>query len=153
MSPRASYVPAFGAAAAAPAAVAGLTYWALGLKASIAAQLALAMLVLTVAHAAVLGVPAALLLVRLGWLTWPACLIAGLVIGCLPSAVWEWPLRGVSSSTSLSDWNGHALVPTVVNGEVTWAGWMQYAHVVALAGAFGVIGGGAFWWTLTRLRR
>jgi hypothetical protein len=125
----------------------------LGLKASTAAPLALAMLALTLAHVAVLGVPAVILFVRLGRLTWPACLIAGLVIGCLPAAVWEWPLRGVNSSTSSSYWNGRALVPTLMNGEVTWAGWMQYAQVVALAGAFGAIGGGAFWWTLTRLRR
>ncbi len=150
MTRRASYILAFAAAAAAPAIVAGLSFWALGINAPLALQLALAALAVAVALVTVLGIPAVIALVRLGRLTWVACLMAGLAIAGVPDAIWAWPLRGVNSSLSASSWNGHALVPTLVNGEVTWAGWMQYARAVALAAAFGVIGGGAFWWVLTR---
>lgn len=153
MSPRLSFLGAFGAAALGPAVVAGLTYWFLGVKASLACQLALAALALAVAHVAVLGVPAVIALDRLGWLTWTAALVAGLLIGGVPTAVWEWPLRGVNSSMYASFWNGHVLVPTMVRGTLTSAGWMQYARLVALAAALGAIGGGSFWWMLTRLRR
>ncbi len=150
MSRRASYILAFAAAAAAPAIVAGLSFWALGVNAPLAFQLALAALGVAIVLVAVLGIPAVVVLVRLGRLTWAACLLAGLAIAGVPDAIWAWPLRGVNASMSASSWNGHALVPTLVNGEVTWAGWMQYARAVALAAAFGVIGGGAFWWVLTR---
>ncbi len=149
---RAAYILAFVAAAAAPAVVAGLSFWTLGVNASLAFQLALAALAVAIALVAVLGIPAVIVLVRLRRLTWAACLIAGVAIAGVPDAIWAWPLRGVNSSMSASNWNGHALVPTLVNGTVTSAGWMLYARAVALAAAFGAIGGGAFWWVLSRTR-
>lgn len=143
---------AFAAAALAPAIVAGLTDWILGTEPLLAFQLALVALVLSVAHVVALGVPAVITLARLGRLTGTAAVIAGVLAGGLPTAVWEWPLRGVNATMSASYWNGRALVPTLVRGSLTSAGWLQYGHLVALAAAFGAIGGGSFWWTLTRLR-
>jgi hypothetical protein len=141
------------AAALAPALVAGLSFIVLGASPRLALRLAAFALLLALAHVILLGIPAVLLLQRLHRISWVSSVLAGLMIGALPTAVWAWPLRHAERGVTASDWNGHALVATVVNGVPTWAGWMQYARLVALAGAFGAVGGVAFWWARRRLGR
>jgi hypothetical protein len=133
------------AAALAPAIVAGLSFAVLGASARFALRLAAFALALAIVHVLVLGVPAVLLLQRLQRINWASSVLAGFLIGVVPTAVWAWPLRQAQRGVTASDWNGHALVATVVNGVPTWAGWMQYGRLVALAGAFGAVGGVAFW--------
>jgi hypothetical protein len=141
------------AAALAPAIVAGLSFVVLGASARLALHLAAFALLLALAHVVLLGIPVVLLLQRLWRISWTSSVLAGWVIGSLPTAVWAWPLRHAQRGVTASDWNGHALVATLVNGVPTWAGWMQYARLVALAGAFGAVGGVAFWWARRLLSR
>lgn len=46
------------------------------------------------------------------------------------------------------------MVQTVVDGVPTLAGWLSYANAVAGMGAFGTVGGLAFWvvWRVMRPR-
>ena len=143
---------ALAAAVIAPALVAGFTVRVLGVPLAFALRIALSMGLLALAHAVVLGLPAVMWLLRAGRaLSWPAAVVGGFVIGCVPTALWAWPLWRIRRGVSASDWNGHALVPTLVNGIPTLAGWLHYARLALLAGAFGCIGALAFWWVRRRL--
>jgi len=144
---------ALSAAALAPAVVAGLSFGVLGASPRLALRLAVVTLVLAVAHVLVLGLPAVLLLQRVHRINWLSSVLGGFLIGGIPTAVWAWPFWHVQRGVTASDWNGHALVATVVNGVPTFAGWMHYARLVALAGAFGAVGGVAFWWVRRLLDR
>jgi uncharacterized membrane protein required for colicin V production len=153
LSRRVANLAAFAAAALVPAGVAALNYLLLGLRPALALQLGLAVLLLCATAVIVLGVPAILILLRLRRLNAATSLLAGFLIGFLPTALWSLPLWGITPSMSESYWNGHVLIPTVEHGVVTWAGWIRYLRLVGLAGAFGAVGGAAFWWVRRRLLR
>lgn len=93
------------------------------------------------AHAVILGLPAYLLGRLLDTVTLWYSAIAGLVIGCIPTAIYVWPVHPEWANASSID-NG---VKTLDHGVVTTAGWMQYLSGVAMMGTFGVIGGIAAW--------
>ncbi|HTV50241.1 MAG TPA: hypothetical protein VME21_03575 [Steroidobacteraceae bacterium] len=144
---------AFASAALAPALIGGATFAALGAAPAFALRLAIFALLIALAHVLLLGVPAAWLVRQRHPISWAIAVTMGFVIGALPTGLWAWPLWHTQRGMSASDWNGRALVQTVVNGVPTWAGWMQYLRLLMLAGAFGASGGIAYWWVRRRLLR
>ena len=135
--------------ALATALVAALTSVLLGLGAGVAARVGASVLLLALAHMIVLGLPLATMWLRARRLAWYAAVSGGFAIGVLPAALWSWPLWHARPGMSASDWNGHTLVPTMVNGVLTLSGWLLYGRLVLIAGAFGAIAGLVFW----RVRR
>lgn len=144
-------VAALASAALAPALVGGATFAMLGAAPVFALRLALYVLLIAFAHVLLLGLPAVLLMARARAITWAATVLVGFLIGALPTALWSFPLWRIERGLTASDWNGHVMVQTIVNGVPTWAGWLQYLRLASLAGAFGAIGGIAYWWVRRRL--
>ncbi len=70
-------------------------------------------------------------------------LLAGLVIGAVPAAIWQHPW-GQTGTLSSSWANG---VQIVDNGVLTLAGWINYFQFVGYAAVFGGIGAIAFYFT------
>jgi len=102
----------------------------------------------SLAHALLLGTPAFMGLYRLGWLKSWVCLLAGLAIGTVPTAIRSWPWHpavAAGSKVTISVLRGGKLVQTVVNGVPTLAGWLDYAWNVLTYSALGALGGLAFW--------
>lgn len=102
--------------------------------------------VIALAHAVVLGLPLFLLLRRKGWVNGVSTTIGGLIVGATPVAVLTWPLR--YSDLRSNSWIGPDRVQTMIDGAPTVAGWLQYAQGSLYLGAFGLLGGLAFWATL-----
>jgi hypothetical protein len=101
----------------------------------------LACLSVATLHVAVLGVPAYLILRRLNAVRWWSTLGMGLVLGAVPVAILDWPLRYPQLRTSASV-DG---VQTMIDGVPTLAGWLQYASGVFFMGGCGAAGALAFW--------
>lgn len=100
------------------------------------------------AHAFVLGLPLFLLLRRAGWANGFSATAAGFGIAALPLGALTWPLN--HSGARYSSWIGPERVPTVVDGSPTLAGWLHYLETLAQFGAFGALGGLAFWVAVSR---
>lgn len=100
------------------------------------------------AHAVLLGLPLFLFLNWMGWANALSAILAGFAIGSIPIGVFFWLLRNTDSGSS--SWSGET--PTMVEGVLTLAGWIEYAETLALFGGFGAIGGLAFWLVLKTAR-
>lgn len=95
-------------------------------------------------YVVVLGIPAFLLLHWRKAIRWWSATAVGFFLGCLPVAFSLWP-ADADLQTTASHWDGEKMVQTVVDGVPTLAGWVSYAKAVAGMGAFGAVGGLAFW--------
>lgn len=104
-------------------------------------------LVVTLGHAFILGLPAALLFHYKRW-SKPATTVAvGFVIGALPIGIFAWPLRPGSGISTASSGG-----PTVVDGIPTWLGWLEYLEFAGIFGLLGALGALVFWVTLSACR-
>jgi hypothetical protein len=102
-------------------------------------------------YVVVLGMPAFLLLRWRKAIYWWSATAVGFLLGCLPVAFSLWP-EDSDLRTSASHWDGEKMVQMVVDGVPTFAGWVSYAKAVAAMGAFGAVGGLAFWIVWRALR-
>jgi hypothetical protein len=100
----------------------------------------------TVAHVVILGAPVFAILGRMRWIRWWSATLVGFVLGCVPTAIWSWPLKGSGPGTSVSVVEGKHLVQIMVNGVPTLAGWLRYARGVGEAGLCGAVAGLVFWY-------
>jgi hypothetical protein len=100
-------------------------------------------LVIAAGHVLVLGLPGFLALRKLNAIRWWSTVGTGFLLGCIPIAVWAWPLKypGLSSS----HWDGEKMVQTMVDGVPTVQGWLSYVEGVLYMGIFGAISGLGFW--------
>lgn len=99
---------------------------------------------LALLHSTLLGLPVALACQRKQRTSITAALVAGFVVGALPTGCMAWPLDlSFSSSASIDG------VPTLVNGIPTLVGWGRYITVCAASGGLGALGGVIFWLVLT----
>ena len=94
-------------------------------------------------HAAIIGVPAAVLFRRRGWTSPWAALAGGFVIGVVPLEIYLWLTE---ASSNVNTWSSSG--PTMIDGVRTWAGWMEHIEFMAVMGGFGAGGAFAFWLTL-----
>jgi hypothetical protein len=91
----------------------------------------------------VLGLPAFLLLRRLGWTRWWVSLAAGFAIGALPFAIYFFPnWTGVGNFAA----EGDRIVTTP-------ADWIDFAEVVVALGLLGMVSASAAWLTWHGLGR
>jgi hypothetical protein len=97
----------------------------------------------TLGHAVILGVPAALLFRYEQWTGLVGTMAAGFLIGAIPVGILDWPMQPGSGFTSSSGG-----VPTSVDGMPTWAGWLEYLELAGGFGLLGALGALAFWLTL-----
>ncbi len=100
-------------------------------------------LALTLGHAVVLGLPAALLYRRLNWRSPAYALAGGLVIGAVPAGLYFWP---VDPRHGTNAWSG--TTQTLLDGVPTWAGWVEYLQMLGGFGCLGALGAIVFWVTL-----
>jgi hypothetical protein len=98
---------------------------------------------LTLGHAVVLGLPAALLYRRLNWRSPAYALAGGLVIGAVPAGLYFWP---VDPRHGTNAWSG--TTQTLLDGVPTWAGWVEYLQMLGGFGCLGALGAVVFWVTL-----
>jgi len=101
-------------------------------------------------HAIALGLPIAVLLHRLRRIHWWTGLLGGFLCGALPTALWSWPLRFPELQGNSSQWDGERIVETMVDGVPTTYGWLVYIQEFSFYGAFGAVGGLAFWLVWSR---
>lgn len=105
----------------------------------------------TVAHVLVIGVPAFLLLGRLGHRNGWRMATAGLLGGALPIGLSAWPRGDFSpGSTSEREVLGHTLV-TMQDGLPTLAGYAMHVVYMAIPGLLGMVSALVFWWCWRRL--
>lgn len=108
-----------------------------------AGELALAsLLVVMVAtpFVVVLGLPAFLVLRRLGRSRIAETAAAGLVLAIAPLAILNWPARRYGATFSANgNWHGHH-VDFFINGEPTLYGWLQFAGGLLQFGVHGLVG-------------
>ena len=149
MPPVSALWPSFLAAAVAPTLVASLYFAVLSGGAPDVAFIALLAFAIAAAHVIVLGIPSYVLLRRIGLLRWWSLTALGYVAGCIPVAIFLWPLRYAGPGSSSQE-NG---VWTMIDGIPTTAGWLRYAGSVALLGMLGAVGAIAFWFSHKRLMR
>jgi hypothetical protein len=110
------------------------------------AHLGLFAFAVSVAHVVILGAPVFAILGRMRWIRWWSATLVGFVLGCLPTAIWSWPLKASGPGTSISVVEGKRLVQIMVNGVPTLAGWLRYAREVGEAGLCGAAAGFVFWY-------
>ena len=85
-----------------------------------------------------LGVPAVLLLRRMGRLGWRSVSVAGIVLGALPIAALGWPDRHEEIAFSAGqNWHGH-YVDTYVAGIPTHYAWLLYGESILGSAALGL---------------
>lgn len=90
---------------------------------------------ITLAHAVIFGLPAALLYRAMKW-TGPVCAaLGGFIIGAVPLGIYMWP---VDRATGANAWN--ATAQTIRDGVPTLQGWLQYAEFHGSMGLAGVVG-------------
>lgn len=97
-------------------------------------------LLVTAAHAVVLGVPVTFLYWRKGWARPAASIVGGFLIGAVPVALMLQLFTPIFSS--VDD------VPLIVDGARTSAGWSSYLRAVLACGGLGAVGASVFWLTL-----
>jgi len=97
----------------------------------------------TYLHAILLGIPLAICLMRLHWLTLLRVLLAGALIGALPVSAWTIYNELRSDSASSSSFGG---VEHRIDGRLTRAGWISTIEGVLMFGALGMLAGGVWWW-------
>jgi hypothetical protein len=102
------------------------------------------MIVSTLPHVA-LAIPAFLILYWRRAVRWWSTVLAGFVLGCLPIAIGNWPVRDDYGHSTSSHWNGEKMVHTMIDGVPTLDGWIQYLKILVVFGGFGAVGGLAFW--------
>lgn len=132
---------AFLAASLAPAiVVTPLVYVLLGEQSSRTLTLVFSVAVIVAfLHTLIFGLVAAGWLMIVGKFRFLPMLVAGLVIGAVPTAVLQWP----SGDAGSSSWaNG---VQTLNDGVPTYAGWLNYLQFVTYAGLLGAVGAIAFY--------
>lgn len=96
-------------------------------------------------HVLFLGFPTFLVLRKLKAIRWWSSIATGFLLGCIPVAIWAWPLKYPELKSNSSHWDGEKMVQTMVDGVPTVEGWLSYGSGVLFMGAFGAIGGLAFW--------
>ncbi len=101
---------------------------------------------IALAHAVLLGLPTFLVLRTKNWVNGISTPVAGFIIGAIPVGVLSWPMR--YSDLKSNAWTGPERVQTMLDGVPTLAGWLQYLQGLLFFGAFGALGGIAFWATL-----
>ncbi|OWJ67902.1 hypothetical protein [Inquilinus limosus] len=118
-----------------PAAIASAPFWNL--------EALLAVFIVALGHALILGLPIALLYRAKRW-QWPGLAVAtGFLIGAIPIGVVIWPVEPrPGASTRI---NG---VLVSVDGVPTLAGWLDFLRLLGVFGALGAAGALAFWLTL-----
>lgn len=92
-----------------------------------------------------IAAPVFLGLHRLGWIRAWVSPVAGFVVGALPIGIRSWPWHPVAGHVTVSVMRGGKMVPILVNGVPTMAGWLDYAWTVLAYGALGAVGGLVFW--------
>jgi len=102
------------------------------------------------AHVVFLGLPAFLVLRKINAIRWWSTVATGFLMACIPIAVWAWPLKYPELKSNSSHWDGQKMVQTMIDGVPTMEGWLSYGSGVLFMGAFGAIGGLAFWLVLHR---
>jgi hypothetical protein len=98
---------------------------------------------ITLGHAVILGLPAALVYRWKQWTGVSAAVAGGFLIGIVPGGFYAWPMELSLRTTGSVDG-----VPTIINGIPTLAGWFKYLEFLSILGAFGAVGGFVFWLTL-----
>jgi hypothetical protein len=124
------YVTAIVGAALAPALLVGL--------ATGQANIVFLAFIVALAHAVFIGLPAALVFQRLGWLSLPAALAAGFLIGALPLGL-------IFAVLPQADFASVGGVPTAIDRRLTLAGWVGLLQAAALFGVLGGLGGLTAW--------
>src|SRR5437867_459384 len=87
--------------------------------------------VITMGHATILGLPAALVYRAARWTHLGAAIAGGFIIGMIPGGIHFWPVQLSLRSTASVDG-----VPTLINGMPTAAGWFQYAELLGTLGGY-----------------
>ena len=95
------------------------------------------------AHALLLGLPAFLVLWKLGKANWLTSGSGGFVIGAAPLLLYSFPRDRPGWSSSGRMWG--EVRDFYVNGTPTVWEWLGYAQSAAYFGFFGLCGGLAFW--------
>lgn len=105
-------------------------------------------LLATLAHAAFLGAPLFLLLRHFCWANRLTAIVAGFLIGVIPTGIDKWPSASNTGHAELID-----NVPTRVFSAPVEANWPGYVESLILPGMLGALAGFAFWFSLTIFRR
>jgi hypothetical protein len=69
------------------------------------------------------------------------CIVFGFAVGAAPAGVLSWPMQHPELHARASVEG----VSTIINGTITAAGWVSYVKPLIYCGAFGALGGLAFW--------
>jgi hypothetical protein len=96
----------------------------------------------TLAHAALLGLPVVLVFRAKHWMRLGPILAGAFLVGTTPGGILALLSMGGTMSASVDG------LPTIVNGVPTLVGWKQYGMVVCALGGLGAVGGFIFWLTL-----
>lgn len=132
------------AAAALVAVAAAFAFLLLSFTLNEASQIALIFLILgfpiALLHVLLLGLPAYAILRERWPLRWWNAAIAGFAIGVLPF--------GIFTFDPSAEFLQAGQIVFVEGGQYTQAGWLNYLQGLAVAGAFGIAGGLAFWLVL-----
>jgi hypothetical protein len=92
-------------------------------------------------HGVFFGLPLFLVFRLKGWINVISCVVSGFAVGAVPAGVLTWPIQHPELRMSASV-DG---VPTIINGVITAAGWVNYVKPLIYFGSFGALGGFAFW--------
>ena len=106
---------------------------------------AIIVLVIVAAHVIVLGMPAFLILFKAKLVRWWSAITAGFVLAAVPFGFWLWPGKYASTGSSSSQSPGGDTIHTMIDGVPTKDGWIEFVEVCIYFGAFGALGGLAFW--------
>jgi hypothetical protein len=107
--------------------------------------LALFVLVPAFMYVLVLGVPVFLIMRWRQAIRWWSSIVAGFVVGLVPTAVSLWPGGNEGPGNMKSHSDGERIIHTMVDGVTTRAGWLQYVETVGMVGLLGALGGLASW--------
>jgi hypothetical protein len=77
----------------------------------------------------------------MGWINVATCVVFGFAVGDAPAGVLTWPPQHLELHASASV-DG---APTIIDGIITAAAWVNYIKPLIYFGLFGALGGFAFW--------